>query len=143
MRCSPFCTFSGMGKLVYDNREDLRSKILVHVEPDGQASSIVMSKMESGDGAVASRLASKPDTTTLRRRKGGKNVGETGDSGNQQGGDANGAAANIHNSFVAIPSAELREAIKCFRSTVDHAIELVNATKKVENMFTMRSDKPE
>lgn len=39
---------------------------------------------------------------------------------------------DVRNRFMAIPSGEVREAIKCFRMAVDQAIEVANASRKVD-----------
>lgn len=116
----------GLGQLVYDEREDVTSEIHLLVKEDRNHNGVV--RMERIVDSVEEH--NRKSSATLRRRKGA----EKQDNGN--GGDPSHRRwqtdrTNVKNTFVAMPSAELRSAICTFRLAVDEAIDLVNRNNQL------------
>lgn len=81
--------------------------------------------------ANSERAAGGISNQTLRRRTG------TGGGAEVQGKvtSANKAELlgnDVRNQFIAVPSREVREAMKHFRMAIDQAIEVVNATGSID-----------
>eukprot|EP00177_Eucheuma_denticulatum_P001431 GFKZ01002580.1.p1 GENE.GFKZ01002580.1~~GFKZ01002580.1.p1 ORF type:complete len:199 (+),score=37.32 GFKZ01002580.1:105-701(+) len=120
-----------LGHLVYDNRKTLRSSIAIQVtpavSPESQYSassdtrqSVNMARYvaEEGDGR------GEDGTEGLRRRNGGGTAGKQVEI----------KGRDVRNWMMAMPSAEVREAMKRFQMAVDVAVEVVNLSGKVEDM---------
>ncbi|KAI0559892.1 hypothetical protein FGB62_131g026 [Gracilaria domingensis] len=114
-----------LGRLVYDLREDVTSSLQIDVQEDEKSGMITMNRTiaESNSASVATG-------STLRRRR-------ANDAGNAPSTKQKTVKArpDVANSFVAIPSSEVREAIRCFKMAIDQAVELVNTNNKLVAKF--------
>lgn len=72
--------------------------------------------------------------STMRRRKVGRDAAAEATQ-TKEIASREPVHTDVRNRFMAIPSRELCEAIKYFRLAVDQAVEVANATRKVEEMM--------
>ncbi|CAN8076165.1 unnamed protein product [Agarophyton chilense] len=110
-----------LGQLVYDLREDVKSSFQIDVQENEKSGVLSMSKTIPGPDSSSITTGS-----TLRRRK--TNEGEKASNTRTKRVKAR---PDVANSFMAIPSSEVREAIRCFKLAMDQAVELVNTTNKL------------
>lgn len=107
----------------------MKSKVLLRVQEAGSGSKITTFGVFE-DLEDESKQSTKPKTE-LRRRS----TGKAGNSSPASVPKKDPPSVDVSNSFFAIPSAEMREAIKHFKLAVNQAIELVNITNKVGMMI--------
>ena len=130
-----YFSLQGLGRLIYDNRKDLKSSVRLGVEQgDKEEALTIITRLGHGAQAEDSRLAGSSTGQALRRRAtaGGE---ATAQGRAKSSREVKPFGSDVRNQFIAVPSPEVREAIKFFRMAVDHAIEVVNATGQVDLMM--------
>ena len=100
----------------------MKSDVHVALEVKGDRDVVTMSRELEETG-----LDPVDAGSTMRRRKG---KGESADK--PKVGNRLARHTDVRNSFMAVPSSEVREAIKLFRLAVDQAIELANRNSKLQ-----------
>lgn len=130
-----YFSLQGLGRLIYDNRKDLKSSVRLGVEEgDKEEAVVIITQLGHGTQAEDSRPVGTSTGQALRRRA--TAGGETTAQGRAKSSkEVKLFASDVRNQFIAVPSPEVREAIKFFRMAVDHAIEVVNATGQVDVMM--------
>lgn len=108
---------------MYDCRDSLTSEICVYVSRDPHNDVTMSSAYERSQVDVAPNS----NENTLRRRRANDKKGQASD----KKAATSATHLNVRNSFIAIPSSELREAIRCFRLAVHRAVEVVNVNIKL------------
>jgi len=103
----------------------------VKVESCNGEEDIAMSRYDPAEADNAgSAKDSSSSTSTLRRRNVEKTTKDSSSSERSQV-PLETKHVDVRNRLLAIPSAEIREAIRYFRLAVDQAIEMANAESKV------------
>lgn len=114
---------AGLGRLVYDNREKVRSS--VHVQLKERRDKVLSiykihpsERHESSEDVVDAQLRRR--RVSSRREHHEDSIVENVHH------NTGGVQVNVSNSFMPIPSSEVREAIRHFRLAVDAAIEIAD-----------------
>lgn len=126
----------GLSRLVHDNRQDLRSKLLVQINestPDYPHAPPIITRYIASD-KKAQQAAPSSSEPTLRRRRATQKREEEGatEQGEAAGPQLQGDARNT---VMAMPSAEVRDAMRSFREAAEACVEVVNATGRVEQVL--------
>lgn len=113
----------------------MKSSVLVKVDAEkGTGTHATISRLDTSAGLQTTNMKEIGSRSTMRRRKVGREsaaeTAQTKDSASKEA-----VHIDVRNRFMAIPSREVREAIKYFRLAVDQAIEVANATRKVDVMM--------
>lgn len=109
---------------MYDEREDVSSDVHIDVQEDQDSGIVAMTKTNGQD---VTGPESNSTEATLRRRR----TKESEKVRNSREKPVKLSHKNVKNTFMAMPSKEIREAIKCFRLAIDHAVDLVNTNSKL------------
>lgn len=124
---------TGLGRLVHDNRQDLRSNLLLQITasaPDNPRAPPIVSRYNSDDDT--SHQASPPSSQRTLRKRRATYKREEEEAARRRGAAQPQLQINVHNTVMAMPSAEVRDAMRSFREVVEACVEVVNATGRVE-----------
>lgn len=102
----------------------MKSNICIEVQQQEEKDVVCMSSM-SDSANIGSTI--EKEGSSLRRRRVGEKGGQTVAVEERRPQKH----VDMHNTFAAIPSAEVREAIRSFRLAADKAIELANIESKL------------
>lgn len=105
---------AGLGKLVYDAREGLKAGVVLQVRTDEEGR-VEFAEYDEHESQVL-------QSTGMRKRGGGEKTMGKKDVG-------------VSNSFVGMPSTEIRKAISCFRKAIKEAVEVANAAGRIEQVI--------
>lgn len=124
---------TGLGRLVHDNRQDLRSNLLLQIiasAPDNPHAPPIVSRFNNNDDT--SHQASPPSSQPTLRKRRATYKREEEEAARRRGAAQPQLQTNVHNTVMAMPSAEMRDAMRSFREVVEACVEVVNATGRVE-----------
>lgn len=109
---------------MYDERENVSSDVYIDVHEDKDSGIVAMARTNSRHSAAPERNSRDGNLRHRRTKETDKSRSSTERPGQLHHG-------NVKNSFMAMPSTEIREAIKCFRLAIDQAVDLVNTNNKL------------